>query len=209
MSHCDRWDELRDYALDELPPGESGDNARRALEQHIATCSDCATELDRLRMTTAALRILPDREIPQRIAFVSDKVFEPRWFESSWFGSSWFGRLWNSGTRLMFVSACVLSIALVVSSYERAAAPSAAHPSATPAHDANADVQKQIEDAVGKAVAEVRDQDTRMMNAALEAAERKHEQEHRALMVAVQENLDLLQKRYSTFTMLASSGTGQ
>ena len=42
-----------------------------------AACGDCALELDQLRLTTAALRTLPDREIPQRIAFVSDQVFEP------------------------------------------------------------------------------------------------------------------------------------
>jgi len=42
------------------------------MEQHLAACGDCALELDQLRLTTAALRTLPDREIPQRIAFVSD-----------------------------------------------------------------------------------------------------------------------------------------
>jgi len=76
---------LQDYVFDELPHGE-----REAIEQHVAACSECALELDRLRMTTAALRTLPDREIPQRIAFVSDKVFEP----------SWFHRFWNSGAQL-------------------------------------------------------------------------------------------------------------
>ena len=71
-STCGRAEPLRDYAFDELPAGDRG-----AMEQHLAKCGECALELDRLRMTSAALRSLPDQEIPQRIAFVSDKVFEP------------------------------------------------------------------------------------------------------------------------------------
>jgi anti-sigma factor RsiW len=91
MSICHRIDELRDYALDELAP-----ESRNSMEQHLAGCSDCAAELDRLRLTTAALRVLPDHEIPQRIAFVSDKIFEPsparRWLEGFW--NSGPGRGW-------------------------------------------------------------------------------------------------------------------
>ena len=45
-----------------------------AIQEHLAVCGECALELDRLRVTMAALRILPDCEIPQRIGFVSDKV---------------------------------------------------------------------------------------------------------------------------------------
>jgi anti-sigma factor RsiW len=97
-SSCGRTEALRDYAFDELPAEE-----RRATEQHLAACGDCALELGQLRLTTAALRTLPDREIPQRIAFVSDRVFEP----------SPFRRFWNAG----FASACVLAAALIVSAW--------------------------------------------------------------------------------------------
>src|ERR1700761_5696368 len=93
-SSCECADALRDYAFDELPAAE-----RRDMEQHLAGCSECVLELDRLRVTTAALRTLEDREIPQRIAFVSDRVFEP----------SAFRRFWSSGARLGFASACMLS----------------------------------------------------------------------------------------------------
>src|SRR5580704_466663 len=99
---CARAEALRDYAFDELTQDE-----RRAMEQHLTGCGACATELDQLRLTAAALRTLPDREIPQRIAFVSDRVFEP---------SAW-RRFWNSGARLGFASACVLAAALLVSSW--------------------------------------------------------------------------------------------
>src|SRR4051794_14877998 len=86
---CARAELLRDYAFDELAGSK-----RHAMEQHLTQCSDCAVELDRLRLTTAALRILPDQEVPRRIAFVSDKVFEQGWLESR------FGSLWNSAARL-------------------------------------------------------------------------------------------------------------
>ncbi len=101
-SPCARAEALRDYAFDELSANE-----RQAMDQHLAGCGDCALELGRLQLTTAALLTLPDREIPQRIAFVSDRVFEP----------SAFRRFWNSGARLGFASACVLSLALIVSAW--------------------------------------------------------------------------------------------
>ena len=200
MNTCHRFDELRDYAFDELAP-----ESRHSLEQHIAGCPDCAAELDRMRLTTAALRLLPDREIPQRIAFVSDKIFEPspvrRWLES----------FWNSGARLGFASACVLAAALIVSAYHRPAfnnaAPAIAQTTAVPAYLSN-----QIDAAVAKAATqireEVREEDARTLKAALDDSERKHDQERRALMVAMGENLDFMQKRLSTMTVLASNDVG-
>src|SRR5712671_3214293 len=108
MKGCDRIDDVRDYAFDELDAG-----ARAAIQQHLAACGECAMELDRLQLTTAALRILPDREIPQRIAFVSDKVFQASPV------SRWFSGFWSSAPRLGFASACVLAVGLMVSAYYR------------------------------------------------------------------------------------------
>jgi anti-sigma factor RsiW len=104
---CGQVDLVRDYAFDELAPAE-----RNLVQQHLAQCSGCAAELDRLRLTTAALRVLPDQEVPQRIAFVSDKVVE----------QSWLAGIWNSAARLGFASACVLAAGLAFSSYHRDAA---------------------------------------------------------------------------------------
>ena len=103
MSTCTEAEALRDYAFDEMAAAD-----RPSMEQHLATCADCAAELDQLRLTTAALRILPDREIPQRIAFVSDKVFHPSPV------ARFFGGFWNSAARLGFASPCVLAVALMV-----------------------------------------------------------------------------------------------
>jgi anti-sigma factor RsiW len=202
MSTCHRIDELRDYAFDELAVA-----SRPSLEQHLNGCSECAGELDRLRLTTAALRVVPDREIPQRIAFVSDKIFEPSPVRR------WLGGFWNSGARLGFASACVLAAAIVISAYHRPAVVSsstaaAIQPAAVQTASASPDLTKQIDDAVTKAMVRVRAEDTQMLNAALAESDRKHEQERRALMIAVGENLDYWEKRLGTMTMLASSDTG-
>jgi hypothetical protein len=217
MSTCERLDEVRDFAFDEVPA-----SARASVKKHIAGCDECAAELDRLQLTTAALRILPDREVPQRIAFVSDKVFEPSAM------SRWFGGLWNSAARLGFASAAMLAVALIVSAYHHPApgpAPAVGAATATQVVAANAamqspDVSQQVNEAVARAVAQVRAEDSAMSaqitRAALEEQDRKHEQEHRALQVAMEENMTLLQKRFDTYrlTMLASAdapryGAGQ
>ena len=194
MTTCGRMDEVRDYAFEELDAA-----LRPSLEQHIAQCEDCAVELDQLRLTTAALRILPDREIPQRIAFVSDKIFQPD------AGQGWLARFWNSGPRLGFASACILAAALLFTGYRRPVEVRMV----TSAAISGSEVTRQVDEAVARAVSEVRSQvqteDAKVTRVALEAADRRHEQEHRALMVAMEENLTVLQKRYSTLTMLASA----
>jgi anti-sigma factor RsiW len=70
---------LRDYHLEELNAGQ-----RRQVESHVAVCGACREELDRLRLTRQALLRLPEEEMPRRIAFVSDKVFEPAWYARWW-----------------------------------------------------------------------------------------------------------------------------
>jgi anti-sigma factor RsiW len=90
--------DLKDYFFGELP-----DQDRRTVEAHLAACSGCREELDALGFTRSALLTVREEEPPRRIAFVSDKVFEP---------SLW-RRLWNSGAKLGFASAAMLSAAIV------------------------------------------------------------------------------------------------
>lgn len=174
---------LRDYAVGELAADQKPD-----LEQHLAICGECATELDRLRLTTAALRILPDQEIPQRIAFVSDKVFEPSPV------GRFFGAFWNSAARLGFASACVLGAALIFSAYHRPAEVR------TVVQAVNVDVSRQVNDAVNKAVAQVRAEDAQ----SIEALDRKYQKEYQARMVAVEETFDRLQQRLGS-ALIASN----
>jgi len=148
---CSPFD-LNDYFLDELAGPQ-----QRQVEAHVKTCLACREELDRLRVMGAALRSVAEEEIPQRIAFVSDKIFEP---------SPWRRRLaafWNSGARLGFAGAAMLSAALAVFAFRPAPAPVtvirqvAAPAPASLAQNAAAtvsaeDIERRIEEAVDRAV---------------------------------------------------------
>jgi anti-sigma factor RsiW len=193
MTTCERAEALRDYAFDELPAGE-----RREMEQHLTGCECCAAEFDRLRLTAAALRSLPDREIPRRIAFVSDKIFEPsplaRFFRSAWAG---------------FASAAVMAVALLFTVRHRPA-----EVRTIVQTERATDVSRQVNEAIARAVRQVREEDAQMTKAALDAAEVKHEREHRFLMASVEQNFEVMQKRMGTITKLASleppqNGAGQ
>jgi hypothetical protein len=151
---CSPFD-LRDYFLQELADPQQ----QRQVEAHVKTCAPCREELDRLRITEAALRCMADEEIPQRIAFVSDKIFEP----SPW--RRWLAAFWNSGARLGFASAAMLSASLVLFALKPAPAPvigvmrpavpaavTVTQTAAVPEAVSEADIQRRIHAAVEEAV---------------------------------------------------------
>jgi anti-sigma factor RsiW len=121
------------YALGELDP-----ESRRKAEAHAAVCPSCREELDMVRVTLDALSTLREEEIPRRIAFVSDKVFEPRW--------------WQMFLRPSFAAACVIAAAILVHAFVRAPAPA----------DSAA-----VQAAVTRAVTEVEERHTKEMSAML------------------------------------------
>jgi anti-sigma factor RsiW len=104
---CSPFD-LRDYYLQELT-----DPQQRQVESHVKDCPACREELQQLRLTEAALFSLRDEEIPQRIGFVSDPVFEPSRARRWWIA------FWGSGARLGFAGAAMLSAALLFSTVTR------------------------------------------------------------------------------------------
>jgi hypothetical protein len=189
-SGCDR-EQLRDYALDELTGA-----ARVATERHIAECQQCEAELARLQLTTAALRVLPDQEIPQRIAFVSDKVFEPSPL------AQFLSAFWNSGARLGFVSACILAAALFANAWRRPIEIRTETKTVLPA-DFSQQIDARVNKAVSDAVARAHKDDTRVLKATIESADRKSEQRRRALLVAMSEEMNTLQKRLGVYTEYA------
>ncbi len=147
---CSPFD-LRDYLLKELSDGE-----RREVDAHVRGCAACREELERLQLTEAALFSLRDEESPQRIAFVSDKVFEPSPWRRAW------AAFWGSGARLGFASAAMLSVALIVFSLARtagapglstASSPAAARVATVNASVSEAEIQQRIQAAVDQAVA--------------------------------------------------------
>jgi hypothetical protein len=153
--------DVRDYFFGELPEAE----------KHIASCADCTAELDQLRATQATLLMLREEEPPQRIGFVSDKIFQPsplrRFFES----------FWLSGARLGFATAAMLSVALITYSSRPQTIAS------------QAEVKAAVAQAVKTAMVE-QDKKTRQL---LEAADRKHQEKEDQLALRVSEyttNLD-------------------
>ena len=89
--------DLRDYLFDELTPEQQAE-----VEEYLETSPEARDELEALRLTQKALLSVPDEEIPRRIAFVSDKVFEPSRAMRLW------RELWAGAPRLGFGMAAVI-----------------------------------------------------------------------------------------------------
>ena len=142
---CSPFD-LKDYFLQELPSPQ-----RVQVAAHVKGCLACREELERLQLTGAALFSLRDEEIPQRIAFVSDQIFEPSPVRR------WLSGFWGSTARLAFASAAMLSLSIIYFAATRPApapGPTAVTTVAavTPTPQ---QIQQQIRQAVSQAVAEV------------------------------------------------------
>jgi anti-sigma factor RsiW len=175
---CSPFD-LRDYFLRELP-----DKDRRQVEAHVRNCLTCREELDRLGLTQAALFSLRDEEIPQRVAFVSDQIFEPSPWRRGW------SALWGSGPRLGFVSAAMLSAALVVFSLAR--------PAVAPASVPTANIEARIDAAVARAVAASEQQQTEKTQALLAELESTRQK-----LILAAEEYDLNVKRQGSYQAAA------
>jgi hypothetical protein len=156
----------------------------------VTACAGCREELAQLTLTQTALLSLADEEIPQRIAFVSDKVFEPKWWQT----------IWRSGPVLVFASAVLLSSAIFVHAYTR---PGPAPVVVAAAPVAQVD-NRQIEAAVAKAVAEVEKREDAKTALALTAAEKRHEFQLRADEVRMQETVNLFQNKMARMLYAAN-----
>lgn len=172
---CSPFD-LRDYYLKEL-----ADPQQRQVEAHVKDCPACREEMDRLRLTQAALFSLRDEEIPQRIAFVSDAVFEPSRVRR------WWAAFWGSSARLGFAGAALLSVALLFSALTRTAG-SPLHPVLT-----SSDVDRRIQAAVAES--EVRQ--TRKTTQLVHDLVQRVETEHNEKLIAMNQAEYLQKKAYA------------
>ena len=194
---CPPFD-LRDHFLKELTEQES-----RQVDSHLRNCQACRAEFDALRVTEAALLTLRDEEIPQRIAFVSDKIFEPsplrRWWQS----------FWSSGARLGFASAAMLSVAILVSALTRpAAAPVAATPAAqVSAASIQPEIDRRVAEAVLKATADIEARQAKKTAEVVAALEKRNDVDRQSLVLAMEKQYEYMSKRLSRFTV-ASAGYG-
>jgi anti-sigma factor RsiW len=182
---CSPYD-LRDYLFDELTPAQNGE-----VRTHLKACTPCNTELDSLRSTQAALLTLRDEEMPQRIGFVSDKVFEPSPFRR------WLAGFWTSGARIGFVSSAMLSAALIVHTFLPLPAQIVHNSAQSPMTQAQlenkinelvaAQLQPKIDAAVAQAVAETDQRAQKRTTELLAAAEKRFQHNLRANHAQVEE----------------------
>ena len=174
---CTAFD-VRDYFLGELPEAE-----RREAGRHIQACEACAGELDRLKLMRNALAALRDEDPPQRIGFVSDKVFEPSPVRR------WLGSFWLSGARLGFASAAMLALAIVFSAAHR---PVEKIVETRTVAAAQPDVSALIE----KAVADLEARQEKKTRDLLAASEARHERAQRALNAKLAVSFDMMERRH-------------
>jgi len=178
-------EQLKDYFLGEMSPAE-----RPTVESHLALCVACRDELASLGNTRTVLLSLPDEEPPRRIAFVSDKVFEPRWWQ----------RIWRSGPQLGFLSAAMLATAILIHAFVvRPEGPSIARAGITGAHlqptASPADLDNRVRAEVARAMTE---NETKQMSRVLELVDAKLRQtdEHNdQTLVLIREYLERIDKR--------------
>jgi len=147
--------DVKAYFLGEL---EKRDKAQ--VESHLGACAECREELERLGVMRTALETLPEEEVPRRIAFVSDKVFEPRWWQA----------IWRSGPAMGFASAALLAAAILVHGFTRPPVTMVTERQVA-AMDAAA-INKHIDEEVAKRVEVIVAQQHQMF----EASEKRHEE---------------------------------
>ena len=188
---CSPFD-LKDYFFEELGGAE-----RKEVEAHVHACQTCREELNRLRLTGTTLLSLREEEIPRRIAFVSDQIFEP----SLW--RRWWSGFWNTPARLGFGSAALLSAALVVFALTRPVPVQPVRLSQVPAAQtvqtlSAAAIQARIDQAADRAVAER----TRQLVSEV-AAERREVAAERQKLLLVAAELDFSDRREQARTVAA------
>lgn len=160
------------YSLGELYAA-----ARREAELHASSCGACQEEWADVRVTLDAMATLGEEEVPRRIAFVSDKVFAPKW--------------WHGVLRPSFAAAAVVAAAILVHAFVRPPAPvTASVDAAAMEARVTAAVQEKVaaevdrrvaselsgavEQAVAKAVADTEKRDDQRAVQLLAAAERRY-----------------------------------
>ena len=164
--------------------GEGTQAERRDTELHLKSCEACGTELAQLQLVQAALGALHEEEPPRRIAFVSDKVFEPSLWQ----------RFWASGPQVGFAASALMATAILVHGYTRP--PTVINnPAAASVQQVDEQaMQRRIDDAVLKAVAQIEQRNQSKVDQLLAATEKKYELESRALAVFASDN-EMLRKQ--------------
>jgi anti-sigma factor RsiW len=170
--------------------GEAARSEKSAVEDHLRACPACSEELDRLKLTESALRSLEEEEIPQRIAFVSDKVFEPRWYQT----------IWRSGPVMGFASAALLAAAILVHGFTRPAVTQTVD-TAQIEQRVEHEVSARLDSAIAKAVSQTEAKQTQHTAELLDAAEKRFEAKRREDLAMVEDAERIYKSEYSRLVM--------
>jgi len=183
---CSTDVDLKAYLVGELAQRE-----RTRVEDHVLGCPSCREELDRLEVTRSALSSLEDEQIPRRIAFVSDRVFEPRWYQT----------MWHSGPVMGLASAALLAGAILVHGFIRPAMGS----SSLEAAEIEKRVEIQLNTRLQAALNQVQAQQTAELAKLLEASERQRKAE----LATFQEAVEYYQKQVARFEVASNEAYRQ
>jgi anti-sigma factor RsiW len=185
-------DDLKAYAVGELTRRE-----QTALEDHVRACQNCREELDRLNLMRSALATLEDEEPPRRIAFVSDRVFEPRWWQT----------IWHSGPAMGFASAALLAGAILVHGFARPLVPvTASVNTAQIEQRVESQVNARLDAAVSKAVAVSEARQSAEFDKTLKAVETRFESQVQAQSATVQQAADYYREKMAQFLVASNEG---
>ena len=170
--------DLNAYALGEGSPAE-----RAAAAAHLAQSPEAALDFERLQLTLTALQGLRDEEVPRRIAFVSDPVFEPSLWQ----------RFWGAGPRLAFGGAAMLACAITAHGFLMRPV---AQPVLTPAAQiSQADIDAAVQKAVQAVEARTETRVRQEVSLAVNKTEKRFTQEIQMMAASFQENDTLLRKQ--------------
>jgi hypothetical protein len=192
-----------DFDPKDLALGEIAGAARQEAEAHVAGCEACKAKAEAARLTVSALRLSADHEIPRRIAFVSDPVFEPSWWQ----------RFWRSGPQAGFASAVIVAGAIVAHGFlapDAAAGPAAA--SAAVERRVSDEVARRLPEAVDAAVdarvkavlAELEQRIDSMDRTRMASLERKFDSERRGEMKNLESAFNIIERRLAVIQASAA-----
>jgi anti-sigma factor RsiW len=184
-------EDLKAYAVGELTAREKAN-----VEDHARACQSCREELNRLNLTRSALASLEDEEMPRRIAFVSDRVFEPRWWQT----------MWHSGPAMGFASAALLAAAILAHGFARPVV-SAGSPvdAAQIERRVEAQVNAKLDAAVVKAVNEAQAKQSAEFAKVLNATETRFETQRQSDLATVQQAADYYRKQMAQFLVASNT----
>ena len=182
--------DLKAYALGEVTRREQS-----AVEDHVRACQSCREELDRLNLTRSALASLEDEEVPRRIAFVSDQVFEPRWWQT----------MWRSGPAMGFASAALLAAAILVHGFARPVVVDAAQIE----RRVETQVSARLDAAVSRAVNDAQAKQSADFANVLDATEKRFESQRQADLATVRQAAEYYEKQMARWVVASNERPAQ